>query len=143
MTVKEILEHKGTDVITVDVHTTVNELGRLLTRKNIGAALVMEGMRLAGVVSERDIVQSLAARGVEVLDWAVSELMRMPVITCGPDEPVNNVMATMTERRIRHVPVVHEGRLVGLVSIGDVVKHRLQEIEAEAQSLRDYITLAR
>jgi CBS domain-containing protein len=143
MTVNEILEHKGADVITVDVHTTVNELARLLTRKNIGAALVMDGMRLAGVVSERDIVQSLAARGVDVLDWAVSELMRMPVITCGPDEPVNSVMATMTERRIRHVPVVHEGRLVGVVSIGDVVKHRLQEIESEAQSLRDYITLAR
>ena len=140
MTVKEILDVKGADVITVDVHTTVTELGKLLTRKNIGAALVLDGARLVGVVSERDIVQALSSRGLETLDWPVTELMRTPVITCAPDEPVTVVMATMTQKRIRHVPVLQEGRLVGLVSIGDVVKHRLKEIEDEANLLRDYIT---
>jgi CBS domain-containing protein len=143
MTVKEILDVKGAEVITVDVRTTVGELGKLLTRKNIGAALVMDGARLQGVVSERDIVQALASRGVDILDWPVTELMKSPVITCAPDDPVTGLMATMTQRRVRHVPVVHEGRLVGLVSIGDVVKHRLKEIEDEAQVLRDYITIAR
>ena len=143
MTVNEILGVKGTEVITVDVRTTVAELGKLLSRKNIGAALVLEDGQLRGVASERDLVHALAERGVECLDWAVTELMKSPVITCAPDEKVNAVMATMTERRVRHVPVVSEGRLVGLVSIGDVVKHRLKEIEDEAQGLRDYITLAR
>jgi CBS domain-containing protein len=143
MTVNEILEVKGADVITVDVHTTVAELGKLLTRKNIGAALVLDGVKLQGVVGERDIVQAVASRGVEVLEWPVTELMRTPVITCAPDDPVTGLMATMTQRRVRHVPVLHEGRIVGVVSIGDVVKHRLKEIEDEAQVLRDYITIAR
>ena len=143
MTVNEILEVKGVDVITVDVHTTVAELGKLLTRKNIGAALVLDGVKLQGVVGERDIVQAIAARGVDILEWPVTELMRTPVITCGPDDPVTGLMATMTQRRVRHVPVLHEGRIVGVVSIGDVVKHRLKEIEDEAQVLRDYITIAR
>jgi CBS domain-containing protein len=140
MTVKEILEVKGADVITVDVKTTVTELGKLLTRKNIGAAVVLDGGRLVGVVGERDVVQALASRGVETLDWPVTELMRTPVVTCSPDDPVTGLMATMTQKRCRHVPVLHEGRLIGVVSIGDVVKHRLKEIEDEAQVLRDYIT---
>jgi CBS domain-containing protein len=143
MTVNEILEVKGTDVVTVDVRTTVQELGKLLTRKNIGAALVLDSGRLMGVVGERDIVQALASRGTDVLEWPVTELMRTPVITCAPEDPVTGLMATMTQRRVRHVPVLAEGRLVGVVSIGDVVKHRLKEIEDEAQVLRDYITLAR
>ena len=143
MTVNEILEVKGADVITVDVHTTVAELGKLLTRKNIGAALVLDGVKLQGVVGERDIVQALASRGVDILEWPVTELMRTPVITCTPDDPVTGLMATMTQRRVRHVPVLNEGRIVGVVSIGDVVKHRLKEIEDEAQVLRDYITIAR
>ena len=143
MTVKEILDVKGADVVTVDVRTTVNELGKLLTRKNIGAALVLDTGRLMGVVGERDIVQALSSRGTDILEWPVTELMRTPVITCSPDDPVTGLMATMTQRRVRHVPVLHEGRLVGVVSIGDVVKHRLKEIEDEAQVLRDYITLAR
>ncbi len=143
MTVKEILDVKGADVVTVDVRTTVTELGKLLTRKNIGAALVLDTGRLMGVVGERDIVQALSSRGVDILEWPVTELMRTPVITCSPDDPVTGLMATMTQRRVRHVPVLSEGRLVGVVSIGDVVKHRLKEIEDEAQVLRDYITLAR
>ena len=143
MTVKEILDVKGAEVITVDVRTTVGELGKLLTRKNIGAALVLEGGTLMGVVGERDIVQAIASRGAEILDWPVTELMRSPVVTCTPDDPVTGLMATMTQRRMRHVPVLLEGRLIGVVSIGDVVKHRLKEIESEAQVLRDYITLAR
>jgi CBS domain-containing protein len=143
MTVNEILEVKGADVITVDVHTTVAELGKLLTRKNIGAALVLDGVKLQGVVGERDIVQALAARGIDILDWPVTELMRTPVITCEPEDPVTGLMATMTQRRVRHVPVLANGRIVGVVSIGDVVKHRLKEIEDEAQVLRDYITIAR
>jgi CBS domain-containing protein len=139
MTVQDILQVKGADVITVDVRTTVSDVGKLLTRKNIGAALVMDGGRLTGVVGERDIVQALAARGTEVLDWPVTELMRTPVVTCTVDDPVTGLMATMTQKRVRHVPVLSEGRLVGVVSIGDVVKHRLKEIEDEAQVLRDYI----
>src|SRR5262245_27791890 len=111
MTVNEILEVKGADVITVDVRTTVADLGRLLTRKNIGAALVLDGARLQGVVGERDIVQALSSRGVEILDWPVTELMRTPVITCAPDDPVTGLMHTMTQKRVRHVPVLHEGRL--------------------------------
>jgi CBS domain-containing protein len=142
MTVEEILGQKGADVVSVDVRTQVAELGKLLTRKNIGAAVVMEAGKLVGVVGERDVVQAIASRGIEVLDWPVSELMRSPVITCGPEDRVTVVMATMTARRVRHVPVIDDGgRLVGIVSIGDVVKHRLQEIENEAQVLRDYIEL--
>jgi CBS domain-containing protein len=141
MTVKEILDVKGAEVVSVDVRTSVAELGKLLTRKNIGAAVVLDSGRLVGVVSERDIVQALSSRGTETLDWPVSELMRSPVVTCTLTDRVTGLMATMTQKRIRHVPVLADGRLVGIVSIGDVVKHRLKDIEDEAQILRDYITL--
>ena len=141
MTVKEILDVKGSDVVSVDVRTSVAELGKLLTRKNIGAAVVLDSGRLVGVVSERDIVQALSSRGTETLDWPVSELMKSPVTTCTTTDRVTGLMATMTQKRIRHVPVLADGRLVGIVSIGDVVKHRLKDIEDEAQYLRDYITL--
>ncbi len=140
MTVQEILQAKGSEVVSVDVHTTVAELGKLLTRKSIGAALVLQNGNLVGVVSERDVVAAIALRGLETLDWPVSELMKSPVITCAPGDPITGVMGTMTQKRIRHVPVLDDGRLVGVISIGDVVKHRLQEIEREAQLLRDYVT---
>jgi CBS domain-containing protein len=102
---------------------------------------VLDGLRLVGVVGEREIVHSLAPRGLELLDWPFSELAHATVTTCAPDDPVTCLMATMTQKRCRHVPVVDGGRLVGVVSIGDVVKHRLQEIEDEAQVLREYIAV--
>lgn len=140
MNVNDILKAKGRDVATVAPDTTVTDAVRLLHRRGIGALVVSaDGNRLDGILSERDIVHALAAHGAAVLDRRVVELMTRRVVTCTPNDTIAELMGEMTRRRIRHLPVVDRGRLAGLVSIGDVVKNRLEEMESETTSLRQFI----
>ncbi|MDE1902228.1 MAG: CBS domain-containing protein [Alphaproteobacteria bacterium] len=140
MNVNDILKAKGRDVATVAPDATVTDAARLLHRRGIGALVVSaDGNRLDGILSERDIVHALSAQGAAVLDRRVAELMTRRVVTCTPNDTIAELMGEMTRRRIRHLPVVDRGRLAGLVSIGDVVKSRLEEMESETTSLRQFI----
>lgn len=142
MTVSKILKAKGHDVVTITADERVAKALTLLVGKRIGAVLVLEpDGRIAGILSERDIVKGLHAFGKDVLERTVGELMTQPVMTCGSGDPVAAIMGMMTTQRFRHVPVVDEGKLIGLVSIGDVVKSRIEEAEAEVDALRLYISL--
>ena len=141
MNVETILKVKGREVIVVRPGESVASAAETLHRRRIGAALVLdEDGNVQGVISERDIVRGLATHGGVVLGMKVAELMTSEVLTCEPGDAVDHIMAVMTERRVRHLPVLRNGKLVGVISIGDVVKHRLAEIEGEAQSLREYIS---
>jgi len=142
MNVETILKTKGGTVITIRPDATIGEAARTLKRSRIGALVVSEnGADVLGIVSERDIVGGLAdpARQDSILDAPVSELMTSEVLTCRPEDSVQHCMAVMTERRVRHLPVVRDGQMIGLVSIGDVVKNRLEELESEAGFLRNLI----
>lgn len=139
MYVREILKDKGADVFTVAPDTPVPELVRELVARRIGAAVVASGGAVVGVVSERDILYAVAERGVDCLRTHVRDLMTADVVTCTPDASIDEVMASMTRRRIRHLPVLDGGALAGIVSIGDVVKGRLESAEREATQLREYI----
>jgi len=140
MNVETILKAKGTAVVTIAPTATIAEAVALLTRKRIGALVVSaDGREPLGILSERDIVQGLGTSGSDVLQRRVDELMTRSVITCAPQDRLADLMALMTERRIRHLPVLQGGRLAGLVSIGDVVKNRLDEMEWESSSLKTYI----
>ncbi|MDE1930922.1 MAG: CBS domain-containing protein [Alphaproteobacteria bacterium] len=140
MNVNDILKAKGRDVATVAPDATVTDAARLLHRRGIGSLVVSaDGNRLDGILSERDIVHALSAQGAAVLDRRVAELMTRRVVTCTPNDTIAELMGEMTRRRIRHLPVVDRGRLAGLVSIGDVVKSRLEEMESETTSLRQFI----
>jgi CBS domain-containing protein len=140
MNVEAILRHKGSAVTTITPQATIRDAAALLRREKIGAVVVSsDGAKVDGILSERDIVHGLAERGAALLDAGVAELMMRRVFTCAPPDSVCDLMATMTERRIRHIPVLREGKLAGIVSIGDVVKQRLDEIEYEASSLRSFI----
>jgi CBS domain-containing protein len=143
MLVRSILAQKGTDVVTVDEAATIDHAARLLAEHRIGALVIAPDDRISGILSERDIVQGVADRGAEVLDAPVAALMTTVVATCGLDDNADDLMATMTEQRIRHVPVVDGARLVGIISIGDVVKHRVAELQEEAQTLHDYLETGR
>jgi CBS domain-containing protein len=143
MNVETILKTKGRSVVTTAPNATIREAVELLTRKGIGAVVVSPGDGvIAGILSERDVVHALADRGAALLDLPVSALMTHHVFTCGPNDGIAGLMAEMTERRIRHLPVMEGGRLAGIVSIGDVVKNRLDEVEEEASTLRQFITTA-
>ena len=143
MTVSVILAHKGRDVVTIDPAESLAQAIRLLTEKRIGAAIVLGAdRRIAGIISERDIVRALAARGAAVLDEPISGTMTRKVVTCNENETVASIMERITAGKFRHVPVVDQGRLVGLVSIGDIVKHRVYEMERESVAMRDYIMTA-
>jgi len=137
--VSSVLKDKGASVISVTPAQTLGEAAKLLADNRIGATLVMEGGKIAGILSERDIVRALAAMGTQVLSAPVSSAMTSHVFTCSPKDEIVSIMGLMTQRRIRHVPVVEADRLVGVISIGDVVKFRLAEIESEAQALKEYI----
>jgi CBS domain-containing protein len=139
MLVSDILRRKGDKVVAAPPDQTAAEAARLMAREGIGSVLVLAGGSIAGILSERDIVRTLAEAGPACLDRPVSELMTTHVITCGPEERVDRVMALMTEGRFRHLPVIDEGRLVGIVSIGDVVKSRLEEAQAEVEHLSAYV----
>jgi len=143
MTVSVILASKGREVVTIEPNASLGEAVQLLTGKRIGAALVLGAdRRIAGIISERDIVRALAERGGGVLDEPVSRTMTRKVETCTESESVANIMERMTAGKFRHMPVVDQGRLIGLVSIGDIVKHRLHDMERESVAMRDYIMTA-
>ena len=143
MTVGIILAAKGRDVVTIEPGVRLREAVSLLAEKRIGAALILGAdRRIAGIISERDIVRVLAERGAPALDEPVSQTMTRKVETCNERETVANIMERMTAGKFRHMPVVDQGRLVGVVSIGDIVKHRLHEMERESGAMRDYIMTA-
>lgn len=144
MRISSILRTKGNEVVTVDPDATLAEACRTLADRRIGALLVLDASGLpAGVLSEREVVRALAADGAAVLDRPVHELMCIPVETCTPADGIDAVMAFMTEHRIRHLPVLDDGALTGIVSIGDVVKLRVDNLESEAQALTEYISTGR
>ena len=143
MTVSTILGEKGREVVTIEPGASLAAVAKLLAEKRIGTVLILGADRhLVGIISERDIVQALAARGAAALDEPVSRTMTRRVETCNEGETIGSIMERMTEGKFRHVPVVEQGRLVGIVSIGDVVKHRLQQMERESAAMRDYILTA-
>jgi CBS domain-containing protein len=143
MTVSTILANKGRDVVTIDPGANIAEAAQLLTEKRIGAALIVGAdHRVVGIISERDIVRALAERGAAALAEPASQTMTRKVEICNEGEPISSIMERMTEGKFRHVPVVAQGRLVGIVSIGDVVKHRVQQIERESAEMREYILSA-
>jgi CBS domain-containing protein len=143
MTVGIILAGKGREIFTIDPSATLGEAVRLLAEKRIGAAPILGAdRRIAGIISERDVVRALAERGAAALHEPVSRTMTRKVETCGEGETVTNLMERMTAGKFRHMPVVDQGRLVGVVSIGDIVKHRVQEMERESVAMRDYIMTA-
>lgn len=138
MRIKEILDTKGSDVIVIASNATVGELVSLLNKHNLGAVVVSEdGQSVAGIVSERDVIRRLGQDGA--LDSPVSGIMTADVHTCNGKDSVSELMALMTERRIRHVPVVAEGRLTGIVSIGDIVKTHVGQLEFERDQLHGYV----
>lgn len=140
MKVNSILRSKGHKVVGIKPDATVLAATQTLKRQSIGAVIVSElGDGVDGILSERDIVYALADRGVEVLDLAVSELMTTQVMCCVPDDDLDKVMDVMTSQRIRHLPVKDDDKLVGIVSIGDLVKYRLDELQSERDSLKEYI----
>jgi CBS domain-containing protein len=141
MRIVDILTAKGSAVATISRNATVSEAVAELSRRSIGALVVSpDGTRIDGIVSERDIVRRLDRLGTELLGASVASIMSAPVHTCTPDDTSEAVMTTMTNRRVRHVPVVRDGVLCGLVSIGDVVKSRIEALEADHKVLVEYIS---
>jgi CBS domain-containing protein len=143
MTVKSILSIKGNAVVTIEPGATVGAAAKQMAERNIGA-LVVTGAdhRVVGILSERDIVHELAEQGASVLERPLSEVMTRKVTTCGQGDTISSVMERMTQGKFRHLPVTDQGRLIGIVSIGDVVNHRLHQMESEQSALRDYIQTA-
>ena len=140
MFVDTILRKKGDTVIAVEPHCLISAAARILHDNRIGAALVRnKAGKILGILSERDIVSGLAGHGDACLTMTAAKLMTSPVVTCAPTDSIDHIMELMTERRVRHLPVVDKGKLVGIVSIGDVVKQRISEIENESEALRQYI----
>ena len=139
MLVSDILRRKGREVVCAPPTQSVTEAAQLMAGKGIGSVLVLSDGSIAGILSERDIVRGLSESGTACLDRTVADLMTRTVVTCSPEERIDRVMELMTDGRFRHVPVVDRGRLVGLISIGDVVKNRLEETQAEVEHLSAYV----
>ncbi|MGC4252822.1 MAG: CBS domain-containing protein [Sphingobium sp.] len=142
MTVAAILQHKGYDVVHVSPGDSVLSVVKLIAERRIGCVPVVDEGKVVGIFSERDLLYHVAQDGAAALDRTVGEAMTAPAITIDPDTPIMHGLSLMTKRRIRHLPIVTDGALVGLVSIGDLVKHRIDRIESEAAALRDYIQTA-
>jgi len=141
MNVESVLNAKGSSVVTARPNLPVVEIAKLLADAGIGAVVIsVDNARVQGILSERDIVRAIAEQGDKALALPASDLMTRDVVTCGPADHVADLMGIMTEKRIRHLPVVSEGTLSGIISIGDVVRCRVQEIESEAEALRTYVT---
>jgi CBS domain-containing protein len=140
MRIADVLRNKGSAVATITPETSVAGLLTELAVHNIGAMVVVSPDGVVGIVSERDVVRALQRRGAELLTQPVSEIMTSMVVTCSPEDSVDSLTRLMTENRVRHVPVLQNGRLVGIVSIGDVVKTRMEELEAQQEQLQAYIT---
>ncbi|MDT7765569.1 MAG: hypothetical protein QOC63_4989 [Mycobacterium sp.] len=143
MRIADVLRNKGASVATITPETSVSGLLTELTVHNIGAMVVMSPDGLVGMVSERDVVRKLHEMGADILTRPVSEIMTTLVATCTPSDSVDSLSALMTTNRVRHVPVMENGRLAGIVSIGDVVKTRMEELEAKHEQLQAYITQSR
>lgn len=140
MQVQTLLNAKGSEVTTIKPTSSLKELAGLLKANKIGAVVVSkDGTSIAGIVSERDMVHRLTDFGPKFLSVSVSEIMTREVLTCTPQDTVDDCMELMTGRRVRHLPVEEAGKLVGLVSIGDIVKAKIEEIQVEAESLKQYI----
>ena len=139
MTIAAILKGKGPDVLTISADTSVRDAIAILAERKIGALPVVEGEAVAGIMSERDIIYCLKSDGAAMLDWPVSRIMTAPAITVEPDKDVLAALSLMTRRRIRHLPVVEGSRIIGIVSIGDLVKFRMDRIEADAAAMLEYI----
>lgn len=143
MTVKTILSHKGSEVLTIEPTATLKAAIEMLAAHRIGALVVLgPDQRIIGIVSERDVVRALAEQGAAALSEPLAKVMTRKVVTCGQAETIASIMERMTSGKFRHVPVVEQDRMMGIVSIGDVVKHRLTEMERESAALRDYIQSA-
>jgi CBS domain-containing protein len=142
MTIAAVIRDKGGNVESIGAKATLYDAVRQLGEKRIGALLVIEDERIVGIISERDVIYRLREQGPEVLEWQVGQVMTAPAITTESGTDVLAALALMTQRRIRHLPVVDGGRLQGIVSIGDLVKHRMERIEAEADAMRAYIQSA-
>ena len=140
MRARDILASKGTDVVTIAPDATLEDAIEALARHGIGAVVVAEGHEPVGIISERDIVRVLAGAPTGFRDSAVRASMTTPVHTVDPDADIDELLDQMTDRRIRHLPVCVEGELAGILSIGDVVKHRIRAVTSEADALRDYIS---
>ncbi len=142
MTIARVIEGRSNALVSCDVATTVREAVSLLAERRIGAVPVFKDGCIAGIFSERDVIYQLQNHGPAMLDRTVGEAMTAPAITIDPDTAVLDALGMMTRRRIRHLPVVKEGAVVGFVSIGDLVKHRIDHIVAEAEAMRNYIQSA-
>ena len=142
MTVRSILDSKGHQIMSVAPDAKLAAAVKLLAERKIGAVLVMAQGKMEGILSERDIVRVLGERGAAVLDEPVSNVMTRKVVSCKQSDTVSGLMEMMTLGKFRHLPVVEDGKVVGLISIGDVVKRRVQEYENEQEALRDYIKTA-
>jgi CBS domain-containing protein len=143
MTVSAILSKKGRDVLTVPIETSIKDVVTILAERRIGAVVVANSFRrILGIVSERDIVRALAHSGPASLEGQVGDIMTAKVVTCAENDTINQVMERMTEGRFRHLPVVEDGQLAGIISIGDVVKARIEQVEREADEMRAYIAMA-
>lgn len=142
MTIAAVLQGKGSEVATIAADARLSQAVEALGSRRIGALPVVEEGRVTGIISERDVIYCLKDHGSEVLDWPVSRLMTSPAITVDPNTRVLTALATMTQRRIRHLPVVDGGGLIGIVSIGDLVKYRMEQIEQEAEAMLQYIQSA-
>ncbi|MFL6793094.1 MAG: CBS domain-containing protein [Bradyrhizobium sp.] len=142
MTVRSILDSKGHQVQSVEPEVKLSAAIKILSERKIGAVLVMNQGRIEGILSERDIVRVLGERGASVLDEPVSEVMTRRVVSCQQADTVSSIMEMMTLGKFRHLPVIEDGKVVGLISIGDIVKRRVQEYELEQEALRDYIKTA-
>jgi len=140
MRIQELLKGKGPDVVTVTSDATIGQLVQTLADHRIGAVVVVDDGAITGIISERDVVRALPRGDTGLLDAPVSSLMTSDVVTCTPDDEVSALAASMTEHRFRHLPVVRDGELVGIVSIGDIVKFRLDELQQERDQLESYIT---
>jgi CBS domain-containing protein len=140
MTVQHILDRKGSSVATLPPDATIAKAAKLLRQKKIGAVVISpDGRKIAGILSERDITHGLDEHGTSLADLTVEQLMTAKTFTCGPGDSVEAVMQLMTDHRVRHVPVVRNGNLAGIVSIGDIVKNRLEHLQHETEALQDYI----
>jgi CBS domain-containing protein len=140
MFVSDILAQKGGLVFTVTPGTSIAQLSQQLSTRRIGSVLVLDGEgSVAGIVSERDLVRAMASHGAKAMELEARQVMTRDVVTCDPDDSIDQVMQTMTSGRFRHLPVVRHGELLGLVSIGDVVKARLEETKHETEALKAYI----
>ncbi len=139
MNVNTILNLKGRNVITAKPTDLVADLTKIFAENKIGSILIVEDGAVKGIVSERDVVRAIGHRGAEILRLPVSRIMTKDVITCQGDDTINQLMGVMTQGRFRHVPVIDQGQLVGIISIGDVVQQRIAETELEASAMRSYI----